>query len=49
MGIYYGEGKGLDSCNIFAKVMDDDMEQLQKLGNEIWRHGEQEIVFERIA
>jgi len=48
MGIYYGEGKGLDSCNIFAKVMDEDMALLQQLGNAIWRSGEQEIMFEKL-
>lgn len=49
MGIYYGDGKGVDSCNIFAKVMDDDMLLLQALGNSIWRWGGQEVRFERMA
>ena len=47
MGIYYGEGKGLDCCNIFAKVFDEDMVLLQQLGELIWKNGEQEISFER--
>ena len=48
MGIYYGDGKGLDCCNIFAKVFDEDLAQLQELGNQIWRQGEQELMFERL-
>lgn len=46
MGIYYGEGKGLDCCNIFAKVFDEDLLLLKALGENIWKHGEQELVFE---
>jgi 2',3'-cyclic-nucleotide 2'-phosphodiesterase (5'-nucleotidase family) len=38
-GIYYGEGKGLDACNIFAKVMDEDRQKLSELGNNIWKNG----------
>lgn len=38
-GIYYGEGKGLDACNIFAKVVDADKQKLTELGNAIWMHG----------
>ena len=48
MGIYYGEGKGLDCCNIFAKVVDEDLELLQSLGNDIWRNGIQEVTFEKM-
>ncbi len=48
MGIYYGEGKGLDCCNIFAKVFDEDFALLQTLGESIWKHGEQELRFEKI-
>jgi len=47
MGIYYGEGRGLDCCNIFAKVVDEDMHLLKALGEAIWKQGEQELVFER--
>src|SRR4051812_6293041 len=43
MGIYYGEGRGLDCCNIFAKVFEEDMELLKTLGETIWKQGEQEI------
>jgi len=46
MGIYYGEGKGLDACNIFAKVFDEDLSLLQKLGNKIWMHGTENLRFE---
>lgn len=46
MGIYYGEGKGLDACNIFAKVVDDDLPLLVALGERIWRQGEAELLFE---
>ena len=48
MGIYYGEGRGLDCCNIFAKVYDEDLPQLQALGNAIWKKGVQEITFKAI-
>jgi hypothetical protein len=47
-GIYYGEGKGLDACNIFAKVVDDDREKLVQLGNDIWKNGAQELTFTKI-
>jgi len=48
MGIYYGEGRGVDSCNIFAKVFDEDTEALKKLGDAIWKQGAQEITFEKM-
>jgi hypothetical protein len=48
MGIYYGEGRGLDCCNIFAKVFEEDMPLLKRLGENIWKKGEQELIFERI-
>jgi hypothetical protein len=46
MGIFYGEGKLLDCANIFAKVFDDDLHLLEKLGDNTWRSGAQEISFE---
>jgi hypothetical protein len=48
MGIYYGEGKGLDCCNIFAKVFDEDIDLFKKLGDDIWKHGTQEITFDKL-
>jgi hypothetical protein len=48
MGIYYGEGKGLDCCNIFAKVFDEDLPLLKALGDSIWKHGAEDIRFELI-
>ena len=48
MGIYYGDGKGLDATNIFAKVFDEDMEKLKELGDQIWHQGEQIITFEQL-
>ncbi len=42
-GIYYGEGKGLDACNIFARVIDSDKQKLSELGNRIWKEGSQEL------
>lgn len=42
-GIYYGEGKGLDCGNIFAKVFEEDAHLLKLLGDEIWKKGAQEI------
>jgi hypothetical protein len=46
LGIYYGEGKGLDGCNIFGKVFAEDMPMLKKLGDDIWKHGCQELLFD---
>jgi len=48
MGIYYGEGKGLDAANIFASVQEEDRELLILLGHQIWRQGEQVLTFEEI-
>ena len=48
MGIYYGEGKGLDSCNIFAKVFTEDQSLLETLGNAIWKSGTQELSFSKL-
>ncbi len=46
MGIYYGEGKGLDCCNIFAKVVDEDLPKLKTLGELIWKNGQQVLTFQ---
>lgn len=43
-GIYYGEGKGLDACNIFAKVIESDKRKLVDLGNNVWKNGSQELI-----
>ncbi len=48
LGIYYGEGKGLDAANIFGKVFPEDLHKLQTLGNKIWREGTQHISFEKV-
>ena len=48
MGVYYGNGKGLDATNIFAKVHDEDMEKLKELGEQIWRKGQQILTFEKL-
>lgn len=42
-GIYYGEGKGLDACNIFAKVVESDKEKLAGLGFRIWKNGSEDL------
>ncbi|MCU0440789.1 MAG: DUF3830 family protein [Bacteroidia bacterium] len=42
-GIYYGEGKGLDACNIFARVVESDKQKLIDLGNHIWKNGSQAL------
>ena len=47
-GIYYGEGKGLDAANIFARVRDADRKKLEDLGNNIWKNGPQELRIEPI-
>jgi Protein of unknown function (DUF3830) len=49
MGIYYGEGKGLDCCNIFAKVEDNDLLKLKELGDKIWKSGQQILTFQAIT
>lgn len=46
IGIYYGDGKGLDSCNIFGKVFSEDMTLLKELGESIWKHGSQKLTFD---
>lgn len=46
IGIYYGEGKGLDAANIFAKVLDEDLPLLRELGESIWKNGIQELTFQ---
>jgi hypothetical protein len=46
MGIYYGNGKGLDACNIFGKVFEEDLSLLQTLGEQIWRNGIQQLTFD---
>jgi hypothetical protein len=46
IGIYYGEGKGLDAANIFARAYEEDMPALRLLGEKIWKEGEQELRFE---
>jgi hypothetical protein len=48
IGIYYGEGKGVDAANIFARVRAEDHYQLIKLGNKIWLHGAEELTFGEI-
>jgi hypothetical protein len=45
MGIYYGEGRGMDSCNIFAVVFDEDKTLLEAFGTSIWKQGEQTTLF----
>jgi Protein of unknown function (DUF3830) len=47
-GIYYGEGKGLDACNIFARVVEADRQKLTELGNSIWKTGSQELTVSEI-
>ena len=46
LGIYYGEGKGLDCCNIFGIVYDEDRTKLKELGNQIWKQGMQDLIVE---
>jgi 2',3'-cyclic-nucleotide 2'-phosphodiesterase (5'-nucleotidase family) len=47
-GIYYGEGKGLDACNIFARVIKSDRQKLIDLGNNIWKNGSQDLTIAAI-
>jgi Protein of unknown function (DUF3830) len=48
-GIYYGDGKGLDAANIFARVVERDFQKLIDLGNDIWRNGSREITIVTIS
>ncbi len=43
LGIYYGEGKGLDAANIFAAVYPEEAGLLKTLGNTIWEKGAQDV------
>jgi hypothetical protein len=45
MGVYYGNGRGLDAANIFARVVASDAHKLAALGNRIWKNGSQQITF----
>jgi Protein of unknown function (DUF3830) len=45
IGLYYGEGRGLDACNIFAKVFEEDMTLLKGLGESVWKKGTQDLMF----
>ncbi|REK05657.1 MAG: DUF3830 family protein [Bacteroidetes bacterium] len=47
-GIYYGDGKGFDACNIFAKVIDSDKQKLIDLGNSIWKNEAQDLTVSEI-
>ncbi len=47
IGVYYGEGKGLDAANIFARVQPQDAEALRQLGEKIWKEGIQELQFDK--
>ena len=47
-GIYYGDGQGLDACNIFAQVIESDKQKLIDLGNSIWKNGSQELTISLI-
>jgi hypothetical protein len=47
-GIYYGEGHGLDACNIFAKVVEGDRQKLADLGDNIWNNGSLELTISLI-
>ena len=42
-GVYYGERKGLDAANIFAKVIDTDLQKLKDLGDNLWKNGSQKL------
>jgi hypothetical protein len=45
-GVYYGGGKGLDAANIFAQVVEEDMQHLKDLGDRIWKHGGLQLIVE---
>jgi hypothetical protein len=45
LGVYYGEGKGIDACNIFACVVPHHAEMLNNLGMKIWKEGAMALQF----
>ena len=47
-GIYYGEGKGLDAANIFARVVAQDLNKLKELGEDIWKNGPEELTISKL-
>jgi len=47
MGIFYGEGRLLDSGNIFGKVWPEDLPLLSRLGECIWKEGARTLLFEK--
>lgn len=47
-GIYYGEGKGLDAANIFARVTEEDQDKLKQLGDAMWKNGALEITVSKV-
>ena len=49
LGIYYGEGRGIDAANVFAQVIEEDKHILRELGNNIWKNGEEELLFSAIT
>ena len=48
MGIYYGDGKGLDAANIFACVVESDKDKLKQIGEQIWKEGMMNLYFESL-
>lgn len=48
IGIYYGEGRGLDAANVFAKVFEEDAQLLKDAGLNIWKQGVREYHFEAL-
>jgi hypothetical protein len=48
LGIYYVEGKGLDTANIFACVVESDKNKLIQIGEQIWKEGMMNLYFESL-
>lgn len=46
LGIYYGEGKGLDAANIIGKVLEKDRPALRMIGERVWKNGSEKFRFE---
>ncbi len=49
VALVYGEAKLSDCVNVFAKVFDEDVSELKKLGEQIWLEGSQVLRFELIS
>lgn len=46
LGVYYGEGKGLDAANIIGMVAENNRPALLEIGKRVWKNGSEKFRFE---